>query len=587
MGKLLITTALESTWETERDLIFLGNWCLKNERKVFWKNLNHQVPQFHWQDYSKLSTDYIYLREFNERVLESLAAALNEVHSVQFSIRYWRILLGPWLTYFIHIVFERWESVRLVNQKYDIDETIVHKVSEYKLIPNDMFDFINLIGTDIWNHYIIGEICKVQMNSNKIKFIDEPNYDEIIDLVEAKSFKQILIEKVIDSTRFICSLFSKNNKVLIGSSYIGSINELILNLRLYQFPNIYRLIRVDKTSNKENANRLFIPLNIKVENQFEDILSNLLVKQIPYSFLEGYHQLIINTKKLFFPKYPKVIFTSNFLTYDSIAMAYTASMVEKGTILIHGQHGGYGIPAFMSAFEHEVAISDIFLSWGGKYENNIIPVGILKPLRCYVDNKSINSKNTLLLIRGLWPRYTFRLDSGCGLDLNHAISDSIKLVANLKEDIRNCNLTVRLYPKDHGFGEKNQWVDSFDNINLNTKTPINQLVLESRLIVYTYNIGTGFLEFMTANIPTILIWDIIASPVNENVRPFLERFSRAGVFFTDPVSASNQINLIWDNVEKWWFGEEIQQIRKEFCDLFAKKSENLLSDLEIILRNNI
>ena len=43
MTRLLVTTALESTWSRTDKILFLGEWCKIYDRKEQWANLNYRV----------------------------------------------------------------------------------------------------------------------------------------------------------------------------------------------------------------------------------------------------------------------------------------------------------------------------------------------------------------------------------------------------------------------------------------------------------------------------------------------------------------------------------------------------------------
>ena len=65
---------------------------------------------------------------------------------------------------------------------------------------------------------------------------------------------------------------------------------------------------------------------------------------IPAVFLENFSSLEKQIKKKNIPSEPKIIFSSNFLWYDSFSMLYTAYNKEKGSKLFYSQYGGcYGI----------------------------------------------------------------------------------------------------------------------------------------------------------------------------------------------------------------------------------------------------
>ena len=72
---------------------------------------------YHWRDKNKLTEDHIYLTNLYEKYLIYLSDVLNIFHKEKKDIKYWRIIAGTWLRYFIDIVFDRYEILRLNNQK--------------------------------------------------------------------------------------------------------------------------------------------------------------------------------------------------------------------------------------------------------------------------------------------------------------------------------------------------------------------------------------------------------------------------------------------------------------------------------------
>ena len=107
------------------------------------------------------------MRGLYEQLLASLAAQLNELHSVDHSLRDWRILIGPWLGYFTQVLFDRWETVHLAIASFEISETLCFAQPDAQMVPNDMATFISLSFQDDWNHHIYGQILK-QFTSVKV-----------------------------------------------------------------------------------------------------------------------------------------------------------------------------------------------------------------------------------------------------------------------------------------------------------------------------------------------------------------------------------------------------------------------------------
>ena len=50
-----------------------------------------------------------------------------------------------------------------------------------------------------------------------------------------------------------------------------------------------------------------------------------------------------------------------------------------------------------------------------------------------------------------------------------------------------------------------------------------------------------------------------------------------GLFFDDPVEAAKKVNSItkeYDDLSEWWNGKEIQELRHEWMDKYARADRN-------------
>ena len=103
-SRYLITSSDERTWKFDRPVLFLGEWCKLYSRKHSWEKIEAEVLPYHWDDRDKCYKDQQYLLELFERLLIELSTELNKVHGVSFSLRYWRIVIGPWLFHYIDLL---------------------------------------------------------------------------------------------------------------------------------------------------------------------------------------------------------------------------------------------------------------------------------------------------------------------------------------------------------------------------------------------------------------------------------------------------------------------------------------------------
>ena len=158
MGHFLVTTALKESWPAENcEVLFLGEWCRLYSQKDSWSKNKWKVLPYHWDDRKKLYDDYKYIQKIYEQLLILLSYQLNTIHNVDHSVRYWRILVGPWLGYFLQILFDRWSSLKQAMNSYDINNTIILDYQSEYFISKGMDDFHEYYISDEWNHFVYGE----------------------------------------------------------------------------------------------------------------------------------------------------------------------------------------------------------------------------------------------------------------------------------------------------------------------------------------------------------------------------------------------------------------------------------------------
>ena len=162
----LITTAEKASWRYNSSILFLGEWCKTYENKSDRKTFNAKVADYHWDDRKKVFNDYKYLRNIYEKLLVDLSKALNSFHRTNHSLRYWRILIGPWLLYFTEMLFDRWETIHNTISKHQISNTIIIETPKELVIPKDMSDFKKLYSSDLWNHVMYSNIIRNHTSLN-------------------------------------------------------------------------------------------------------------------------------------------------------------------------------------------------------------------------------------------------------------------------------------------------------------------------------------------------------------------------------------------------------------------------------------
>lgn len=591
---LLITTPIKETWENDISTLMLGQWCNVYDRQDLIKRLkDNTILDYHWNDSKKIFNDYNYLNSLGDKVLNELSLSLNKIHTENYSVDFWKIIIGNWLYSFLHISYDRWKTIEKVFEKFKIEKTKVVRINLEDMIPQSIENFRDLIYQDKWNHFIFFEILNYSFKDNlKFEFIDKIENDNFVRF--KRNHIKLRKKFLLTSYYYIKKMYSKffsEDKYLISETYIGKWDEILLNLKLGNFP-LTILPTTDFFSSPDITQRNKILINIAAKNRFEDFVLNFIPKLIPCSFLENFNKINDVISKSDLPKSPKVIFTSHMINNKTIPSFYVAQKKQEGTRLIHGQHGGgYGQCQFHWYEKFEREISEKYLSWGSNdlHDDKLVSFGILKPIKDLENiKKNFNEKKKLLIVIRPKERYfSTALDSKIrGPQILDYHLNCIKILDRLSTNIKTENVIVRLHEKTYGWNEKNLWKDKFPNVLIDDGfNSINKSISKSKLIIYTYN-GTGYLELMAANYPVLLLWSNKDNPLNSQTEIFFKELKEAKIFHENNESISKHINQVWNNVGNWWNDERVQDIRKKFCIKYARQNKNKIKELkDIILKS--
>ena len=580
-ARFLITTALETTWVYDRPVLFLGDWCQLYSRRSKWMDMDGVVLPYHWSDREKLQHDYQYLAQLYERLLPILAQKLNELHSVKHDLRYWRILVGPWLLRITHILFDRWETIQQALRLYEITGTSVLSSSPADFIPLDMLDFVKLFQEDAWNHHIFSEILTscgrsslIIQQSDFALAQTEVNYPDPV----AKSFMHEIFERVVKNS-------FKGDKFFFRDTYLRSVSLVRLSVSFFQIPKRKITFRVPSAA--PNLSLRNWQLRASPEKNFENLLLTVIPKQIPTLYLEGYSDLVEKINALPWPKQPRLIFTSNALWFDELVKAYAAQKIEDGSVLVYGQHGGgYGTAKLNVDEEHEVCIADRYLSmgWVNKQNPKIIPMGHFRFSKIWP--RPFNKKNDLLLVTLDASRYSFRGCTESALNIKNYLKDAFLFVDSLSAVVQR-SVVVRLAQTEKGWFHATRWRDRFPKIIIeNGSQDIYRLMKNSRMVISTYN-QTTILETLAFNIPSVLFCDLQQTPLRDTAVPFYAKLKQVGIFHDTPESAAEHINKVWNNVDSWWFSETVQAVVKEFTHQYCRRVSSVVPKIRTVFKDAI
>ena len=319
-------------------------------------------------------------------------------------------------------------------------------------------------------------------------------------------------------------------------------------------------------------------------DEFELFLKTVLPFDFPKSLLENYKYLNTLAKKNYLKISPDIIFSANSWFRDELFKMWAASSIEKSKYL-GIQHGGnYGASRYMMDETYERKITNYYLTWGWVIpgENNLIPFGSTKMIR-YKESKL--SSDDILFVMTTKPKYF------CDLRfMPHEIisyyEDQEDFLRNISKSLLN-NFRIRPYPSIDQIRYINLWKKYNENIRIDHQSEkfIHSLV-NCKLYV-TDHLMTTYLESLKMNIPTIIFLNK-KYPNGLLSKGSLDEFQKledVGILFYSAKSAALAINKMDGDIDSWWLTSEVQQVRENFCEKFAKTPNNFITDFDVLFDN--
>jgi putative transferase (TIGR04331 family) len=585
----LICTNLKETFPNNKNSIinFVSEAALKKYPNKEFSFKEFYITKNQWTNKEKLLKDFEYLDKIYESLLPKISNFLNEIHNCNFSEKFWRILIGPWLGIFIYTLYDRWKNLKSSVDNYQINKVIKLNLTEENYIPYDNSEFLEFIQNENWNQYLYQSMFSEFFNSSEI---EEPkSFDEKEFIIKKTSknnknpnfFKQ----KIFDIFNLIPR---KNYKYLLYSTYTGFWNELKLSIRLKQLPIFGIEKNKYKTKKKIDKKLRFKLLNFFDPNdKFQNFLHKSIIAQIPKVFIENYQDLVKFSKIENLPKEPEKIVTANALWFDSFFTFFVAKMAEKKSKIIYIQHGGaYGISGYSWVEEHEKKISDKYLSWGWtdeKFQSRV------KKFYVILKNKKFNwnekkMKNLLILMRPRKVYFQTPETSSVGIDsYSEYINFYNKFFNSVSLDIKN-KIILRFPFRNL----KRESFDYFSNLNqfkIDESSSFENACNKSKLVINTAN-STTFCETIANEIPSVLIINK-NTPIRKNILPIIENMKLNNLIFYDVNKAAIFINEVWKSgIKDWWFNKDTQRSLNLFKENLARPTKNISDELLKEIKSN-
>ncbi|OGT44925.1 MAG: hypothetical protein A3E82_00635 [Gammaproteobacteria bacterium RIFCSPHIGHO2_12_FULL_38_11] len=587
----LILTKLDGFQDLSQPCIYLEEWCIPdNEKQSFDHNkeivFDHPALRRIDSRHSFNFTAKIY-----ERLLPKLSQWLNTTHHVNYSLQYWRIVIGPFLLHYIQTLYQRVVILKKAHALHHNLDTIGITPESF-ITLNSTADFLYCAGySDAWNHQLLTQIWNILFKP--MTRYKNNHWDLESDKLPSNSNRDhcysLKAKLLINLTTFFVKLFRKKIVGLCGTDIIfcGKKNllKLILLSKLRIIPIFIHQDKKTPNQNKKSGNNDIRRQLVTLENEsrFSRLILETLIVNLPLDFLENYND-VVKRSAASFPYQPSVIFAIGWLD-NALMQCWAAQCAEAGSKLVSLQHGGtYGHFEYHTHEQLERNNTDIFISCGW-IDKNVIAAPVILTSELIKEAVNNNTKRDKILwtITPCGSTYPFFLPFFSAQKSTGYIAWQKRFLQATDCNILH-NITIRPKP---GHKIPPHFQSDWKTIKIdsgNNKETFFERLQDTKILIVD-NLNTTFLYGLALNIPTILFWDKKFWPIRNNAKPHFKLLHEAKIYHATPESAAEFLNEMADNPTAWWNSKPVQEARTIFCDTYMHTSEHYLKDWKKILLN--
>jgi len=560
--------------------LHLGSWCfdLINEHN------KKKIHNYHWSSLDKFTEDSYLIFSIYEKTLKVISNKLNDIHNYDRDIDYWQKIIGPWLLFFVSVIFERYENLNSLKNKKNIVTYIPHyNIKDW--IPLDFVDFEDMISRDDWNLFIYSEIIK-DLEIINYKYSDQ----KLINQNLYKRKKEKLSKKVIKSLVYYASKLipEKYRDICLIETDLKFLKLCEIQTKFKKYPFQYYIREITDKSKINLALR-----NNKYEHELKNdtevvrLICRLLIKNLPIAYLESFKK---NKKRAlsFFPKNPKFILTSmGHLSNElfKIWIAEQSLLKKKICISVHGAHHSNSLFNHPGMFSE--IISDTFFSWG--WTKNILSSSKLSELKKNKNDYKYNKNETkICFVVYSGNKYSGSISAApTSTNFLESLDIQKKFFCNINKKLLD-NTTIRLREVSKTW-ELNTFYKSL-GINkfsyLETES-LKKLVSKNSLFIFSYE-STLFFELLTLNIPSILLNEERFWRLNKSGKADYNNLREVNILYDSFYKLSDFVNNNnIDSINKWWLNDNTQRIKNSFLEKNARSNENYINEWINTIKKNI
>jgi putative transferase (TIGR04331 family) len=533
----------------------IGPWCFVGAEDVCpdWDQADFVEPFESLDEIDEADRD---TRALANELALGFARRLNDRHAREYSNDFWRSLLILWLVAGIQTCWRRYRHIECFIDRHRTEDLRVEIADgRYPIRPSSLNEFMDLLlytpGFDWW---ISSGVLKRLAPANW-QLVDVP----VVNDLAVSDEQQLGLIRRNPLSRILARQYQR---MPFNSVQGTRLTRLFFSALLLIAPRHTCPLPVRATD--PSVETRFPPA-------FLDFLEDFLDQTLPEAYLADFAGYETHARK--FSYSPGRMLIDHVAPQAPADQLVVASAIESGERLVGYQHGAMDGNSRATPWSEAEKQYYGWITWGWSEQQDIAGrmVPLPSPYLTRFRNKYRARNNDLILVGAKIFLRGNRFDSvPTPAQYLQYRRSKLTFIGALPGKIRQ-NTAYRPFVRSLKTLEDEEYVKAaFPDLRI-VHGDLHPRVMSCRLLVLdspstTLNIA------MAANIPTICYWNPDHWPQCRQIRPYFERFEKAGMLFSDATEAAQQVAAVWDDVPGWWNSNDIQQIRHDWSGQYARTS---------------
>ena len=317
--------------------------------------------------------------------------------------------------------------------------------------------------------------------------------------------------------------------------------------------------------------RLAVAHRVESSSSLVEEIQRTVALTAPTELVEQYPSLCAQAKSTSVSTL-RLMYTANAHQSSALFRHLAWAQRQVGTkIAIHQHGGGYGIDEQHLGEDYDVALSDVFYTFGWQRPDlgrRVRPLPTAMPERA----KKSKPRDYLLISLPIFQRF-YRLQAFLmPAHIEHAVNETVAFANELVADTDLCvrSSGADLFPMGRLVGAQAKITHDAGSDRGSVAAS------RAKLTIHNY-LGTSWLETLAMNIPTVCFYDPAMYRPRAAAQPFIDSLVRVGVVHYSGREAAKFVNSLNGDPSSWWGSAEVQEAREAFVARYANFSDNWLA----------